>query len=336
MIDPQRRWAHVGEKPDYAGLLSFCGLPYTEDPDELAGVDVAIIGAPMDELVSERPGTRWGPRAIRAASAIPGPHLQAGIDPLRELRTVDFGDAAVLPADPVRSHAAIQESVGQILAAGALPLVLGGDHSIAEPDIRACAEVHGPVGLVHFDAHTDTAAECFGVSLSHGTPMYNLVQSGHVDPARYVQIGLRGYWPGEDVFEWQREQGIRSSFMHDVARRGIEPVVADAIAAVGAGPVFLTIDVDVLDPAFAPGTGTPEPGGMTSGDLLWATRTVAAALDLVGGDVVEVCPTAIGAADITALVASRIVHEMLTGIGLRRRVDPDRRHATEAYRVQVG
>lgn len=319
MLDPQRRWAHVGEKPDYAGLLSFCGLPYTEDPAELEGVDVAIVGAPMDELVSERPGTRWGPRAIRAASAIPGPHLEARIDPFAQLRVVDFGDAAVLPADPVRSHAAIQDTVGQVLDAGALPLVLGGDHSIAEPDIRACAAVHGPVGLVHFDAHTDTAAECFGVTLSHGTPMYHLIESGHVDPARYVQVGLRGYWPGDEVFEWQRERGITSVFMHDVARRGIDQVVAETVALVGDGPVFLTIDVDVLDPAFAPGTGTPEPGGMTSGDLLWAARTLASALDLVGGDVVEVCPAAIGAADITALVGSRIVHEMLTGIALGRR-----------------
>jgi agmatinase len=319
MLDPQRRWAHVGEKPDYAGLLTFCGLPYTEDPAELDGADIAIVGAPMDELVSERPGTRSGPRAIRAASAIPGSHLEAGIDPFAQLRVIDFGDAAVLPADPVRSHAAIQDTVGQVLAAGALPLVLGGDHSIAEPEIRACAAAHGPVGLVHFDAHTDTAAECFGVTLSHGTPMYNLVQSGHLDPARYVQIGLRGYWPGEEVFAWQREQGITSLFMHDVARRGIEAVVADAIALVGDGPVVLTIDVDVLDPAFAPGTGTPEPGGMTSADLLWAARTIAAGVELVGADVVEVCPSAIGAADITALVGSRIVHEMLTGIAQRQR-----------------
>ncbi|MGI8713313.1 MAG: agmatinase [Solirubrobacteraceae bacterium] len=329
MLDPQRRWAHVGEKPDYAGLLSFCGLPYTEDPAELAGVDVAIVGAPLDELVSERPGTRWGPRAIRAASAIPGPHLQARIDPFLALRAVDFGDAAVIPADPVRSHLAIAETVGEVVRAGAIPIVLGGDHSIAEPDIRACAEAYGPVGLVHFDAHTDTARECFGVSLSHGTPMYNLVCSGHVDPARYVQIGLRGYWPGEDVFEWQREQGISSIFMHDLLERGIGQVAAQAAAVAGPGPVFLSIDVDALDPAFAPGTGTPEPGGMSSSDLLWACRELAGQLQVVGADVVEVCPTAIGAADITALVGSRIVHEVLTGIAVSARV-------SAAHGVEIG
>jgi agmatinase len=331
MLDPQRRWAHVGEKPDYAGLLSFCGLPYSEAAAELEEVDVAIVGAPVDELVSERPGARMGPRAIRAASAIPGPHLEAGIDPLTALRVIDYGDAGVLPADPVRSHAAIEATVGDVVSAGAIPVVLGGDHSITEPDIRACAAVHGPVGLVHFDAHTDTAAECFGVSLSHGTPMYNLVQSGHVDPSRYVQVGLRGYWPGPEVFAWQRERGITSIFMHDVTRRGLADVVAQGIAVAGSGPVFVTVDVDVLDPAFAPGTGTPEPGGMTSADLLWAVRTCAAALDIVGADVVEVCPTATGAADITALVGSRIVHELLTGIAVRRAAG----HAAGRYPVQV-
>ena len=181
---------------------------------------------------------------------------------------IDFGDAPILPADPVRTHQAIQDTVAQVLAAGAIPIILGGDHSIAEPDIRAVAEQHGPVGLIHFDTHTDTGATVFGATLSHGSCMYRLVESGHVDPSRYVQIGLRGYWPGEEEFGWQRERGIVSHFMHDVRERGIRAVVADAIEHVGAGPVFLSVDIDVLDPAFAPGTGTPEPGGMTSAELL--------------------------------------------------------------------
>jgi agmatinase len=149
--------------------------------------------------------------------------------------------------------------------------------------------------------------------------MYRLVRDGHVDPKRYVQIGLRGYWPGEKEFAWQQEQGISAFFMHDVRDRGIDAVVADAIGIVGEGPVFLTVDVDVLDPAFAPGTGTPEPGGMTSLELLRAVRAIATRLDIVGADVVEVIPTAVGSADITALVADRIVREMLNGIALRRR-----------------
>ncbi|MGI8921382.1 MAG: agmatinase [Solirubrobacteraceae bacterium] len=319
MLDPQSRWAQYGEKPDFAGLLSFAGAPYTEDPAELAGADVAIVGAPMDDLVSDRPGARFGPRAIRAASCPPGPHLEAKIDAFAELRIVDYGDAAVVPADPQRSHAAIGQTVGEVLAAGALPIVLGGDHSIAEPDVRACAGSAGPVGLIHFDAHTDTGQEVFGAARSHGTPMYRLINQGHIDPARYVQIGLRGYWPTEKEFLWQRERGITSFFMHDVRQRGVAEVVRETISIVGNEPTFLSVDVDVLDPAYAPGTGTPEPGGMTAGDLLWACLTIATEVSLAGMDVVEVIPTGIGSSDITALVAERIVREALTGLALRRR-----------------
>ena len=234
---------------------------------------------------------------------------------------VDFGDAPILPGDPRQTHVAIEETVGLVVAAGAVPIVLGGDHSIAEPDIRACAARHGAVGLIHFDTHADTGTEVFGVAVSHGTPMYRLVEAGTVDPKRYVQIGLRGYWPGEAEFEWQAERRITSFFMHDVRELGIQEVVRLALDRVSAGPVFLSVDVDVLDPAFAPGTGTPEPGGMTAVDLLWACRTVAAGVDLVGADVVEVCPTNVGSLDTTALVADRIVREIMTGIALRRQGD---------------
>jgi agmatinase len=316
MIDPQLRWPHG--KPDYAGLLTFGGCPYTEDPAELEGFDVAIVGAPMDDLVSDRPGTRFAPRAIRAASAPSGPHLEVKVDAFTELKVVDFGDAPVSPADAAGSHAAIEATVAQVLAARAIPVTLGGDHAITGPVVRACAATHGPVGLIHFDTHTDTGEEVFGVELSHGTPMRHLVDEGHVVGARYAQIGLRGYWPGEPEFAWQAEHGITSLFMHDVRDLGIREVVARAIAAVGTGPAYLTVDVDVLDPAFVPGTGTPEPGGMSAVDLLLAVRTVATELELVGLDVVEVIPTAVGSADYSALVADRVVREALTGIALRR------------------
>ncbi|MGL6278503.1 MAG: agmatinase [Gaiella sp.] len=321
MLDPLARWRALGlpDKPDYAGLLTYSGLPYTEDPAELDGVDVAIVGAPLDDLVSDRPGTRFGPRAIRAASCPPGPHLEAKADWSADLRVVDFGDAPVVPADPARSHATIEALVHQVASAGAMPVVLGGDHSIAEPDVRGVAAVHGPVALVHFDTHTDTGEEVFGVEVSHGTPMYRLVRDGHVDARRYVQIGLRGYWPGERELAWQAERGITSFFMHDVRDLGIREVVERTVAVVGDAPTFLTVDVDVLDPAFAPGTGTPEPGGMTSLDLLWACRSLAERLRLVGMDVVEVIPTGVGSADVTALVAERVVREALTGLALRRR-----------------
>ena len=318
MIDPLERWREYGEKPDYAGPVSFGGLPYTQDPAALAGMDVAVVGAPTDDLVSDRPGTRFGPRAIRTASCPPGPHLEAKLDAFELLRMVDFGDAPVLPADAERTHLAIEETVGQVLEAGAIPIVLGGDHSIAEPDIRACARRHGSLGLVHFDTHADTGTEVFGVEVSHGTPMYRLVEAGQVDPRRYVQIGLRGYWPGEDIFAWQADRGITSFFMHDLRAAGLEEAIGLTIAIVGEGPVFLSVDIDVLDPAFAPGTGTPEPGGMTTAELLWACRTVAAELDVVGAELVEVIPTAVGSTDITALAGDRVVREIMTGLAIRR------------------
>src|SRR5262245_29204845 len=178
MIDPLERWKALGlpDKPDYAGLLTFGGLPYTQDPAELAGVDVAVVGAPTDDLVSDRPGTRFGPRAIRAAGCPPGPHLEAKLDAFAKLRVVDFGDAAVVPTDTAATHAQIERTVGQVVSAGAIPVILGGDHSITEPNVRAVVAGHGPVGLVHFDTHTDTGTEVFGVEISHGTPMYRLAR----------------------------------------------------------------------------------------------------------------------------------------------------------------
>jgi agmatinase len=318
VIDPLERWREYGEKPDYAGLLSFAGVPYTEDAADLRGADVAIVGAPTDDLVSDRPGTRLAPRAIRAASCPPGRHLEAKLDAFAVLRILDYGDAAVVPGDSVRSHAAIERPVGQVLDAGVVPIVLGGDHSIAEPNMRACAAVHGSLGLVHFDAHTDTGSAVFGARRSHGTPMRHLVDGGQVDPRRYVQIGLRGYWPGEAEFAWQAERGITSIFMHELRDRQLADAIDRALELVGDRPTFLSVDIDVLDPAFAPGTGTPEPGGMTTAELLWACRTVARSARLVGGEVVEVLPSAIGSADLSSLAADRVVRETLTGLAQRR------------------
>ena len=208
--------------------------------------------------------------------------------------------------------------MGQVLAAGALPMVLGGDHSITEANARACAAVHGPLGLVHFDTHADTGGQVFGVEYSHETIMRRLVEDGHVTPNRYAQVGLRGYWPGEKEFSWQAEHGITSLFMHDVRDLGIGVVVRRAVEAVGPGPIFLTVDIDILDPAFAPGTGTLEPGGMTTSELLWAVREVALRTEVIGAFVVEVIPTGVGSADVTALAADRVVREIPRGIALHR------------------
>ena len=293
-------------------------MPYTEDPGDLAGCDAAVVGAPMDELASDRPGTRMGPRAIRTESTDTGGHLEAGVDWNADLTVVDYGDAAVVPADPAASHRGIESIVSEVRRSGTIPLILGGDHSITEPCVRGCAS-EGPLGLIHFDAHTDTASELWGVEVSHGTPMRRLVEQGHVDARRYAQIGLRGYWPGEPEFAWQESVGITSFFMHDVRELGIAAVVERTTEIVGDGPVYLTVDIDSLDPAFAPGTGTPEPGGMNGHELLSACRRVADAVELVGADVVEVLPARSGPVDVTALMAGRLVSEILTGLALRGR-----------------
>jgi agmatinase len=318
VLDPLERWRPLGDKPDYAGFLTFGGAPATQDADELAGFDVAIVGAPTDDLVSDRPGARFAPRAIRAASCPPGPHLEAKVDAFEVLRIVDYGDAPVIPADPEATHAAIERVVREVVDAGVLPVVLGGDHSITEPNVRALATRAAPVGLLHFDTHADTGFEVFGVEHSHGTPMYRLVEAGLVDPRRYVQIGLRGYWPTEREFAWQRERGITSFFMHDVRVRGLHDVLENALRVIGNGPTFITVDIDVLDPAFAPGTGTPEPGGLTTAELLSAVREAGLRLEVVGADLVEIIPTTVGSADITALAGERIVRELLTGLALKR------------------
>ena len=237
MIDPLERWAQYGEKPDYAGLLTFGGVPFTQDPAELEGFDVAIVGAPMDDLVSDRPGARLAPRAIRAASSPPGPHLEVKVDAFAELRVVDFGDAPVIPADVDVSHAAIEATVAQVLAAGVLPVVLGGDHSITEPSRargrRRCT------GRSAWSTSTPTptpAPRCSASSARTGRSSAAWSTAGQLDGRRYAQIGLRGYWPGEAEFAWQAEHGITSLFMHDVRDLGIREVVRRAIEAVGDGP----------------------------------------------------------------------------------------------------
>jgi len=318
IFDPGGRWREHGYKPDFAGILTYGGLPLTEEAAELAGFDVAIVGAPFDGLAGLDAGARWGPRAIRGAGVEHGPHLEARIDAFERLRIVDFGDAPVVPFDAAASHRAIEETVAEVVASDTFPLLLGGDHSISLPAIRACAAAHGPLGLIHFDTHTDTAEDELGVPITHGTPMRRLVEEGSVDPERYVQIGLRGYWPGEHELGWQRERGIASFFIHDVRELGIDEVIRRAVEIIGAAPAYMTVDVDVLDPAFAPGTGTPEPGGLTAAELLRACRNGARELALAGADVVEVAPTGVGSRDLTALVGDRIVREILTGVALRR------------------
>jgi agmatinase len=313
------------EGPPHAGVgATFCGRPLTEDPADLAGADVAVLGAPFDDGTSNRPGARYGPRAIRAADdggRHGRPSMVRGLDPFAVLDVVDFGDSEAFPSDLARSHRALQDRLGEVLAAGAVPLVLGGDHSLALPTLRALAAHHGPGGfsVLHLDTHADTAAELYGVRISHGTPFRVAVEEGVLRGDQVVQVGLRGTWPGPSDFAWMREQGFRWHTMHEVVERGLGTVVREAVAAVAAAAprTYLTIDIDVLDPAFAPGTGTPEPGGLTTRELLWAAGHAAEALELCAADVVEVCPPA-DPSGITALAAERVAVEVLTGVAARR------------------
>ncbi len=311
----------AGIRSNFAGLVTFSERDVALEPADLAGVDVAVVGAPIDETVTYRPGARFGPRAIRTAGySGSNPHLSAGVYPFDVLNVVDYGDAAVVAGDTARSHEAIRGIVREIAAAGVVPLVLGGDHSIAHPDLGGVADAVKPelVGLVHFDAHADDADEIDGVKRSHGTPLRRLVEEGSLAGGHVVQIGLRGYWPGPEEFDWARGQGFRWYLQDEVDDRGIGTVIDETVGHLAGLPhVFLSVDIDVCDPAYSPGTGTPEPGGMTANDLLRAVRRLGTELPLRGMEIVEVSPP-YDVAEVTALLAHRVALEALTGMALRR------------------
>nr|MBA3289516.1 agmatinase [Acidimicrobiia bacterium] len=238
------------------------------------------------------------------------------------LEVVDFGDADCPHGQTEVSHANIKARVHEIARRGIVPVILGGDHSITWPAATAVADVHGygSVGIVHFDAHADTADIVDGNLASHGTPMRRLIESGAVPGTHFVQVGLRGYWPPQDTFEWMLEQGMRWHTMQEIWERGFKDVMADAVreALAAAEHLYVSVDIDVLDPAFAPGTGTPEPGGIPSSDLLRMVRQLCREHDVVGVDVVEVSPP-YDSSELTVNAAHRVVFEALAGMAARRR-----------------
>ncbi|MBA2701566.1 MAG: agmatinase [Chloroflexi bacterium] len=311
--------------PTYVGPASFMKLPWITDPDELRArkVDVAIIGAPFDDAVSYRPGARFGPRAIREAQYTSGSvySLQLGVEPFEVLTVVDAGDANIVPSWIDRAHALIYRKVFEVAETGAIPIILGGDHSITWPSATAIAELRRPgsIGIVHFDAHADTANDDWGVLAGHGTPMRRLIESGAVQGRNFVQVGLRGYWPPVETFEWMQAQGMRYHFMREIEERGAEPVVAQAIEEALDGPdaIYLSLDIDVIDPGMAPGTGTPEPGGMLTREVLRAIRQIVGAVELAGMDIVEVSPP-YDHAETTAMAANRAALEAISALALRR------------------
>jgi agmatinase len=314
-----------GDAPRHVGIgQTFAGQRLVVEPGGLEGVDVAVVGAPFDDGTSNRPGTRFGPRAIRAADDgghAGRPHIGTGLDPFAVLDVVDYGDAAVAPGDLRQSHEQLAVVLREVLGAGAIPLVLGGDQSLSLPTLRVLSETFGPDGyaVVHFDTHADTAAELYGVRVSHGTPFRVAVEEGYLDGHNIVQLGLRGTWPGPDDFAWMRAQGFRWHTMDEIDTRGLDRILDDIVSHMRgrAKRVYLTVDVDVLDPAFAPGTGTPEPGGLTTRELRGALRRIAGELEICAADVVEVCPP-FDVSGVTALAAERVAVDILTGMAARR------------------
>jgi agmatinase len=309
----------------YAGLASFGHRPFLTEVEQLESwqPDVAIVGAPFDVATTNRPGARFGPRAIRATAYEPGTyHLDYGLEIFDWLEVVDFGDAFCPHGLTEVSHKNIRERVHAVVSRGIVPVILGGDHSITWPAATAVADVHGygNVGIVHFDAHADTADIIDGNLASHGTPMRRLIESGAVPGTHFVQVGLRGYWPPQDIFEWMLEQGMTWHTMQEIWERGFKEVMRDAVgeALAKADKLYVSVDIDVLDPAHAPGTGTPEPGGITSADLLRMVRQLCYEHDVAGVDVVEVAPP-YDHAELTVNAAHRVVLEALAGMAARRR-----------------
>jgi agmatinase len=311
------------DEPSFAGGATFQKVPLALEPSDLSGADVVIVGAPMDDLVTYRPGARFGPREIRLACDDGQPemyNLELGIDPFAALSIVDHGDASVRPGDAHASHRAIREAVERVLQAEAVPVILGGDHSIAYPDIATVAKRYEPgsLAVVQFDTHADTATELYGQKWSHGTPFRHLVDDELIAGERLIQVGLRGYWPFPEEWDWARSKDIRWHLMSEIFERGIDAVVEEVLEEIaGADHLYLSVDIDVLDPAYAPGTGTPEPGGMTAREVLRAVRRLTAERGFVGMEVVEVSPP-YDHAGITAKAAHRIVCEALSGLAAHR------------------
>jgi agmatinase len=287
-------------------------LPHVTDP---RGLDVAIVGVPFDGGTSYRPGARMGPREIRAQSSlIRSYNYFQKVAPFDRLNVADAGDIDAPPVSIEKCYEAVEAGIGAIADAGARPLVAGGDHSITLPVLRALARRHGPLAVVQFDAHIDTWDEYFGGKYFHGTPFRRAIEEGIVDGARFIQVGIRGPMYGERDFEFHREHGISMIDIDQVKDRGIAAVV-EQIRRVATGPAYVTFDIDAVDPAFAPGTGTPEVGGLTSHEAQRLVRGLGG-LKLIGADVVEVSPLYDGPGQITSVLAANLLFELLCAMAV--------------------
>lgn len=298
----------------YSGIATFGRQPHTRD---LAGVDVAVVGVPYDGATSYRSGARFGPRAVREQSLLLWGYNNAlAVAPFEKLRVVDYGDADVVPVDVLATMQAVEAEVALILQAGPRVVAIGGDHSISLPLLRAHAARYGPLALLHFDAHPDTWDREFGNHrYSHGTPFRRAAEEGLIDTSAWLQVGIRGPTGSNADYEDSRQLGARLMTMAEAAELGATGVLAEIRQVVAGKPTYVTLDIDAVDPAFAPGTGTPEVGGFTSRELLALVRGLAG-LDLVGFDLVEVSPP-FDHGSITAILAANLAFEFLSLLAVR-------------------
>uniref|UniRef100_UPI003F490E8D agmatinase n=1 Tax=Nonomuraea bangladeshensis TaxID=404385 RepID=UPI003F490E8D len=301
--------------PRFAGPATFARLPRL---DEVGHADVAVVGVPFDSGVSYRPGARFGPSAVREASRLLRPyHPGLDISPFATQQVADGGDVACNPFAIDEAVTTIEEAASGLGADGTRLVTIGGDHTIALPLLRAAARRHGPVALLHFDAHLDTWDTYFGAEYTHGTPFRRAVEEGLLDTEAVSHVGTRGPLYGKSDLDEDKRLGFGIVTSADVMRRGVDEVVDALRQRIGDRPLYVSIDIDVLDPAHAPGTGTPEAGGLTSRELLEILRGLAGA-NLIGADVVEVAP-AYDHAEITAVAASHVAYDLVTLMAARPR-----------------
>jgi guanidinobutyrase len=313
-------------RPNYymsgrGGVATFANAPIAVYPEDLVAgnVDVAIVGAPLD-MGSGYRGAGGAPAAMRNLPGASRIDMYTMVNPSKELNIVDYGDIAVDNMSTELTVHHVRERVAEIARTGAIPFIIGGDHSLEYPNIAGLADVHGKnsFGVIHFDAHYD-AGKATVHYITHGQPVYRAIKEGHVDPRNFIQIGLRGGWPGIDGFEWMRDNGMRYHTMPEIEKKGWAPVMNQALkeAREGGKKLYISFDVDVLDPAFIPGTGTPVPGGLTMREAITIVRRLCAENDIVGFDLVEVAPM-LDSTYRTALNANFIMHACLTGIAMRK------------------
>jgi agmatinase len=306
---PHHRPLDARELPRFAGIRTFMRAPHTTD---LTGVDATVYGIPFDTATTYRTGTRFGPEAIRSASALLRPYNPVlDVNVVETLSIVDYGDLPVSPGDTQRTYGQVEQALAPLLEAGVFPLALGGDHSVTLAELRVLARRHGPVALVQLDAHGDTWDEYFGQRYFHGTTFLRAAEEKLIEPGASTQAGLRGSLYGAEDLESARELGFAVLSCEQLRTLGPGSFASLVRERSGKRPVFVSFDVDVLDPAFAPGTGTPEVGGLSTAEALAFVRALRG-IGLVGADVVEVSPPYDGPGQQTALAAANVAYELLS------------------------